>query len=120
MSAATAKAQILVLISEDPRLSHRASEALRIALGLAASENAVTIVLAGPAAHLLDEDTDALVDGEDVARHRASLTRLGIPFRVEGSGLPAGPARDAGPRVIPATVSDVANLVSLASRFIVF
>lgn len=50
----------LVLISEDPRVSHRANEAMRIALGIVAGENEVRIVLTGPAVHLLDDETDEI------------------------------------------------------------
>ena len=63
-----ARQPVLVLISEDPRASHRANEAMRIALGVVAGENEVDIVLAGAGAHLLDEDTDELVDGDDIGR----------------------------------------------------
>ena len=48
----------VVFISEDPRVSHRANEAMRIALGIVAGDNPVSIVLSGPAVHLLDDDTD--------------------------------------------------------------
>ena len=46
-------------------MSHRAFEAMRIGIGIVAGENQVTFVLTGPAAHLLDADTDELVDGDD-------------------------------------------------------
>ena len=80
---------VAILISEDPRSSHRANEAMRIALGVAAGENDVTIVLTGPAAHLLDADTDDLVDGDDIARHRGALLKMGVPFHIEKSAIPA-------------------------------
>src|SRR5215467_14231319 len=96
--------RVLVIISEDPRVSHRANEAMRIALGVVAGENAVDIVLAGPAAHLLDDDTDDLVDGDDIVKYRASLKKLGIPFHVESSAVPADPGWNAeGHAVIPTT-----------------
>ena len=41
---------VLVLISVDPETSHRTNEAIRIALGIIAGENHVTIALTGPAA----------------------------------------------------------------------
>ena len=111
----------LVIISEDPRVSHRANEAMRIALGVVAGENAVDIVLAGPAVHLLDEDTDDLVDGDDIARYRASLRKLGIPFHVEQSTVPTEPGWNAERHVvIPANAEGIAALVAKASRFIVF
>jgi len=115
------KAPTLVVISEDPRTSHRANEAMRIALGVVAGENDVDIVLMGPAAHLLDADTDDLVDGDDISRYRASLKKLGIPFRVERSAVPAAPDWNAdGHAVIPVATGDLPALVARASRFIVF
>ncbi len=111
----------LVIISPDPRVSHRANEALRIALGVMAGENEVEIVLAGPAVHLLDEDTDDLVDGDDVAKYRASLKKLGTVFHVERSALPADPGWNTeGHAVVPATPEDIAALLSRASRLMVF
>ncbi|HYB40204.1 MAG TPA: DsrE family protein [Candidatus Methylomirabilis sp.] len=111
----------LVLISEDPRVSHRANEAMRIALGVIAGENEVRIVLSGPAVHLLDEDTDDLVDGDDIARFRGSLKKLGVPFHVEQSALPTEATWNTeGHAVIPLTAERIAGLVSRASRFIVF
>src|SRR5260370_38432068 len=79
----------MVVISEDPRVSHRANEAIRIALGIVAGDNEVHVVLTGPAVHLLDEDTDDLVDGDDIAKFRAALKKLGVPLHVEGALPPA-------------------------------
>jgi hypothetical protein len=112
---------VLVVITEDPRRSHRANEAMRIALGVVAGENDVSIVLAGPAAHLLDDDTDDLVDGDDVAKFRGSLRSLAIPFHVEASSVPAHPDwnRDGHP-VVPISSDGIAALVARARRFIVF
>lgn len=112
---------VLVLISEDPRVSHRANEAMRIALGIVAGENEVTIVLTGPAVHLLDDDTDDLVDGDDVAKYRATLKKLGIPFHVEDTALVGGADWNSdGHPVVPISGADIAALVPRASRFIVF
>jgi hypothetical protein len=110
----------LVLISEDPRVSHRANEAMRIALGIVAGDNPVRIVLSGPAVHLLDEDTDDLVDGDDIAKFRASLKKLGIPFHVEGE-LPTRPNWNPdGHEVIAVGRDAIAALVPTATRFLVF
>ncbi len=111
----------LVIITEDPRVSHRANEAMRIALGVVAGENTVDIVLAGPGVHLLDEDTDDLADGDDILKYRASLKKLGIPFHVEQSACPADPGWNAeGHTLIPTTAEGIAALVAKASRFIIF
>jgi predicted peroxiredoxin len=113
---------VLVLISEDPRTSGRAFEAMRIALGVVAGETDVTIVLTGPAVHLLDADTDDLVDGDDIARFREDLKRLGIPFHIETSVLPADGAgwNVEGHPVVPVSRDELAALVGKAQRFIIF
>ena len=110
----------LVVISEDPRVSHRANEAMRIAVGIVAGDNEVRVVLTGPAVHLLDEDTDDLVDGDDIAKFRASLKKLGVPFHVEGA-LPADPDWNAdGHPVVTVSREEIAALVPRATRYLVF
>jgi predicted peroxiredoxin len=112
---------VLVVISEDPRVSHRANEAMRIALGVVSGENDVTIVLTGPAVHLLDEDTDDLVDGDDIAKFRAALKSVGVPFHVEASAVPGDPSWNAERHpVVEIAAEDVAALAATARRFIVF
>ena len=116
-----ARQPTLVVISEDPRESHRANEAMRIALGVVAGENEVDIVLAGPAVHLLDEDTDDLVDGDEIAKYRAALRKLDVPFHVVASAFPREASWNAeGHRVIAIDPAGVAARLLTASRFIVF
>jgi hypothetical protein len=114
------EAPVVVVISTDPRASHRAFEAMRIGVGIVAGENAVTFVLRGPAVHLLDADTDELVDGDDVAKFRASLRSLGVPFHVEASAMPGGDWNEEGHRVIPVTADEIAALVRGARRTLIF
>jgi hypothetical protein len=112
---------VLVLIADDPRASHRAFEAMRIGIGIVAGENAVTFVLAGPAVHLLDDDTDALVDGDDIARFRANLRQLGIPFHVAADAVPPDADWNADRHpIVSVTAADIAELVRGARRLIVF
>ena len=102
-------------------VSHRANEAMRIALGIVAGDNEVRIVLTGPAVHLLDEDTDDLVDGDDIAKFRASLKKLGVPFHVEKDAVPTDASWNAdGHVVIPVTRDEIAALVQRGRRFLVF
>jgi hypothetical protein len=109
------------MISSDPRTSHRAHEAMRIALGVAAGENDVTILLTGPAAHLLDEDTDDLVDGDGIQNVRSSLRTMGVPFHVEASSLPGDAGWNAdGHPIVPIDAEHLAALVARATRFMVF
>jgi hypothetical protein len=112
---------VLVLIGADPRVSGRAFEAMRIGVGIVAGENDVTFVLTGPAVHLLDDDTDDLVDGDDIAKFRANLKRLGVPFHVEASAIPTDAEWNAeGHTVIPVTPAAIGDLARAARRFLVF
>jgi hypothetical protein len=112
---------VLVLISSDPRESGRAFEAMRIGVGIVAGENAVTFVLTGPAVHLLDADTDDLVDGDDIAKFRENLRRLGVPFHIDASSLPAERTWNTdGHPVVAIDRDGLAQLVSRARRFLVF
>ena len=112
---------VLVLITQDPRATGRAFEAMRIGIGIVAGENEVTFVLAGPAVHLLDADTDDIVDGDDVAKFRDNLKRLGVPFHVEADAVPAAPDWNAdGHEVVRVTRGQIADLVRAARRLIAF
>ena len=116
-----ASAPLIVLISTDPRASHRANEAMRIGLGVFAGENEVTFVLLGAGVHLLDDDTDDLVDGDEIAKFRANLKSLGVPFHVEKDALPTDPTWNAdGHPVIAVTRDEIAGLVQRGRRFLVF
>ena len=112
---------VLVLISADPRHSGRAFEAMRIGIGIVAGENTVTFVLSGPGTHLLDADTDDLVDGDDIAKFRENLKRLGVPFHVEADSIPDERDWNAdGHPVVPVTREAITDLVRAARRFVVF
>ena len=117
----TDEAPVVVLISCDPRTSHRAFEAMRIGVGIVAGENAVTFVLIGPAAHLLDADTDDLVDGDDVAKFRTSLRTLGVPFHVEAPSIPSDAGwNEEGHDVIPVSQEQIAEFLRSARRTLIF
>lgn len=112
---------VLVLISADPRRSGRAFEAMRIGVGVVAGENTVTFVLTGPGVHLLDGDTDDLVDGDDIAKFRENLKRLGVPFHVETGSVPEDPEWNTdGHPVVRVTRDEITELVRGARRALVF
>jgi hypothetical protein len=114
-------APVLVVIAADPRHSGRAFEAMRIGVGVVAGENEVVFVLRGPAAHLLDGDTDELVDGDDIAKFRENLRALAIPFHVEADAIPSDPEwnSDAHP-IVPVTRDEIADLVRTSRRSLLF
>ena len=114
-------APVLVLIAADPRATHRANEGMRIGLGIVAGENEVTFVLRGPAVHLLDEDTDDLVDGDDIAKFRANLKRLEIAFHVEAADVPGEAGWNAeGHPVRSVSRAEVIALIRASRRVLVF
>lgn len=94
---------------------------MRIGLGVVAGENDVVFVLLGAGVHLLDDDTDDLVDGDDIAKFRANLKSLGVPFHVETDAVPREPSWNAeGHPVIRVTRDEIAGLVQTGRRFLVF
>ena len=112
---------VIVVISVDPRISHRANEGMRIGLGIVSGENEVTFILTGAGAHLLDADTDDLEDGDDIAKFRANLKQLDIPFHVEREAIPDDSDWNAdGHPVVPVSREEIAALMRAGRRFLVF
>ena len=116
-----AETPVLVAVSVDPETSHRANEAVRVALGILAGENAVTIVLLGAGAKVLDADAEDYVDGEDLARHLGTLKKLGQAFRVERSAIrPAQGWNPLGLEVVPIDRAELASLLAGSRRALLF
>lgn len=112
---------VVVLISADPRVSHRAFEAMRIGTGVVAGENDVTFILTGAGVHLLDGDTEELVDGDEIAKFRATLQALGVAFHVEETAVPSDPEWNADEHpVVPVSRDRIATLVRGADRTLIF
>jgi len=114
-------APVVVLVSVDPRESHRANEAIRIGLGIVAGDNDVVLVLLGGATHVLDADTDELVDGDDIVRVRTGLRQLGIPFHVDAAVTPEDDDWNAdGHPLVPVTPAQLTDIVRRGRRVLVF
>jgi sulfur relay (sulfurtransferase) DsrF/TusC family protein len=73
---------VVVVIREDPQKSHRAVEALRIALGLSTGENPLSVVLLGRAPLMISKEPEDVVDGEIMEKYLPSFKYLKIPFVV--------------------------------------
>jgi sulfur relay (sulfurtransferase) DsrF/TusC family protein len=71
---------VVVVIQEDPRKTHRPVEALRIALGLVAGSHYTTVVLLNEATRLLSDDTDDVIDVDILEKYLPSIEQLEIPF----------------------------------------
>lgn len=110
---------IVLVIQEDPRASHRPVEALRIALGLAAGENPITVILMGEAVQLLGEETEDIVDVEILEKYLPSFQHLGIPFVLI---FPAGPHPELqdGFTITAGTPESAQQAIAAADRVLVF
>jgi hypothetical protein len=103
---------VLVLVSSDPEASHRANEAIRIALGLAVAESDLILLLWGPAAKVLGADVEDHVDGEDTHKHLATLERLGQAVHVEAAALHSHPfLTRTALRLVPVTEDQLPSLI---------
>ena len=110
--------RIAVVISEDPYMTARPVEALRIALGLCAGDHETTVVLLGRASLLLMEDTEEIVDADILEKYLPSFKHLSVPFIVE-----PGTAMDAWSddfSVTTRTVDEIRQLVRSVDRILVF
>jgi hypothetical protein len=112
---------VLVAVSVDPETSHRANEAVRIALGILAGENAVTIALLGAGAKVLDADVEDYVDGEDLLKHLGTLRKLDQAFHVERSAIRPDPGwNPLRLEVVPIDREDLARLLAGSRRALLF
>ncbi|HEU0068405.1 MAG TPA: DsrE family protein [Nitrospiraceae bacterium] len=110
--------RIAVVISEDPCVTARPVEALRIALGLCAGDHETTVVLLGRASMLLKENTEEIIDVDVLEKYLPSFKHLSVPFIVE-----AGTAMDAWSddfSVTTRTPDEIRQLVQSADRSLIF
>ena len=114
-----ATASIALIIRVDPLTSAVPVEALRIAFGLAAGENPITVILMGSAVHLLAEESDDIIDLEILEKYLPSFEHLQIPFILV---YPSGPRPDIqeGFAVTVGTVDSAREAMEAADRVLVF
>ena len=110
--------RIAVVISEDPCLTTRPVEALRIALGLCAGDHQTTVVLLGRAPALLMDDTEEILDADILEQYLPSFKQLSVPFIVE-PGMSTGTwSDDFSVASLPA--DQIRQLVRSVDRSLVF
>lgn len=110
---------IVVVIREDPTKTHRAVEALRIALGLSTGENPMTVVLLGQAPLLISEDAEELVDGDILEKYLPSFKQLETPFILR-SGAVSGFELDPEFKVRESSDDAIRAMIANADRVLVF
>jgi sulfur relay (sulfurtransferase) DsrF/TusC family protein len=110
---------IVVVIREDPRKTHRAVEALRIALGLGTGENPMTVVLLGQAPLLISDDAEDIMDGDILEKYLPSFKQLEISFTVlRGTGSRF--SLDPDFKVTESSEEAIQSLIAAADRVLVF
>ena len=110
--------RIAVVISEDPFLTARPVEALRIALGLCAGDHETTVVLLGLSSRLLMRDTEEIVDVDILEKYLPSFKQLSIPFIVEPETAMDAWSDDFF--VTTQTADEIRKLVRTVDRSLVF
>lgn len=110
--------RVAVVISEDPYVTARPVEALRIALGLCAGDHETTVILLGQAPRLLMEDTEEIIDVDILEKYLPSFQHLSVPFIVE-----PGTAMDRWSdsfAVTTRTADEIRQLIHTVDRSLVF
>jgi len=110
--------RIAVVISEDPFVTARPVEALRIALGLCAGDHETTIVLLGRSPLLLMKDTEKIVDVDILEKYLPSFKHLSVPFIVEPETAMDSWSDDFS--VTTRTPDEIRHLVQSADRSVIF
>ena len=110
--------RIAVVISEDPRITARPVEALRIALGLCAGDHETTVILLGRASHMLAEDTEEIIDVDVLEKYLPSFQHLAVPFVIE-AGTAIG-VYSGDYSVTPQTVDEIRQFVRSVDRSLIF
>jgi hypothetical protein len=112
-------ASITVVVRCDPRKTHRAAEAVRIALGLATGPNPVTIVLLENAPLLLSEEHEDLVDAEVLEKHLPVLRELGVCLVVP-SGTRDQVSLNSDWEIREASMDDIRQVIAESDRVLAF
>jgi sulfur relay (sulfurtransferase) DsrF/TusC family protein len=110
--------RIAVVISEDPCITARPVEALRIALGLCAGDHKTTVVLLGRASTLLVEDSEEIIDIDVLEKYLPSFKHLAVPFFVE-SGTSMSVWSDDF-TVTARTADEIRQFIRSADRSLIF
>jgi hypothetical protein len=112
------KPGVLLIITSDPRSSHRPAEAIRIAAGVGTWERVeVAVYLHGAAVLALSDCTDALVDGDNYAQYLPMVAGFPRPIYVQESGSLLAEVRPSPVRFEEISIARLAALAA-ASHYV--
>src|SRR3954454_11636692 len=84
-----ANKKLMIVVSSDPRSSHRPAEAIRLAAGIVAWRKVdVTLFFTGPAVAAVNSDADDFVDAESYTQYLPLLSEYGRPLLVDSESQP--------------------------------
>lgn len=112
--------KIIVLIRSNPKESHRASEGIRIALGLASGEHEVEVILTDQAPLLLTPDVHESVDGEMAEKFLSTLKEFVPTFYIEEKSAKGIDLTDSDYETSILSADEIAAKIAAADRFAVF
>jgi sulfur relay (sulfurtransferase) DsrF/TusC family protein len=112
--------KIVVLIRSNPKESHRASEGIRIALGLAAGDHEVEVILADQAPRLLTDDLDEYIDGEMTEKFLSTLKEFVSTFYVEEKSAKGVDLTGSDYETAILSADEIAAKIAAADRFALF
>ena len=101
--------------------SHRAVEALRIALGLGSHNEGkdINLILSGRAPFLLADDTGEVIDGEILEKHLPVFIEWGTPFSIATNA--ETPSRYIqGCVTKPITLTEITTTLETSDHFLIF
>jgi hypothetical protein len=106
------KPLVLFIVGGDPRTSGHPVEAIRMAVGVGTWQRVdVAVYLSGPAVLVAAEDTDDIVDAENLDRYTPLLREMGRPLYIDAAFQPG--LTDAS---VPIETLDARGLAALAAR----
>ena len=115
------KAKLLIIVTSDPRTSHRPSEAVRLAAGVGTWKKAeITLYLHGAAVLALGEWAEDLVDGDNYIRYLPIVAELGHPILVETGAAELAELGDSPISREEVTVEHLSKLAAAADNVIQF
>ncbi|MBI5136564.1 MAG: DsrE family protein [Nitrospirae bacterium] len=119
MTATPDKPTLMVVIYADPEANGAAAEALRMAMGLGTGNRTLSMVLMGPAARVLGDDLDDLVDGEMIENHLDVFADWETPFHVERAAMERYDLSGSPVGVIPVDTDGLARMMADAQQVMV-
>jgi sulfur relay (sulfurtransferase) DsrF/TusC family protein len=112
--------KVVILIRSSPKEGHRAVEGIRIALGLAAGDHEVEVILTNEAPLLLTADAQDFLDGELTEKFLSTLKEFVPIFYIEEKSANRIDLTDRDYKVAILSSDEIAAKIAATDRFAIF